>query len=167
MKNTLYISLLTAFLLACGSKASNQQTSESAVQEIPATEQNSGSSSVISNYMTLKDALVQTDAIVAKEAASKLAQSATAENWDANIIQAAEAIASSDDVEAQRTAFKNVTDGLILSLKANGSEDGVYVQYCPMAFDNTGANWLSLSEEIRNPYFGDMMLKCGRVEEKL
>ena len=106
-------------------------------------------------------------ASAAKDAASKLAESATNENWSADIVEAAKTIASSDDVEAQRTAFKTVTDGLIASLKANDSEDGVYVQYCPMAFDNTGASWLSMSDQIRNPYFGDKMLKCGRVEEKL
>jgi len=43
----------------------------------------------------------------------------------------------------------------------------VYKQYCPMAFDGKGAFWLSSSEEIRNPYYGDKMLKCGRVEETI
>lgn len=35
------------------------------------------------------------------------------------------------------------------------------IQYCPMAFGNKGAYWFSETEEKRNPYFGDMMLKCG------
>jgi Cu(I)/Ag(I) efflux system membrane fusion protein len=39
----------------------------------------------------------------------------------------------------------------------------VYKEYCPMAFDNKGAYWLSESEEIRNPYFGKSMLTCGEV----
>ena len=34
-----------------------------------------------------------------------------------------------------------------------------------MAFNNTGAYWLSNSKEIYNPYFGDMMLNCGRVAD--
>jgi Cu(I)/Ag(I) efflux system membrane fusion protein len=34
-----------------------------------------------------------------------------------------------------------------------------------MAEDDSGAFWLSETEEIRNPYFGDMMLKCGENRE--
>ena len=41
----------------------------------------------------------------------------------------------------------------------------VYLQHCPMADDNNGASWLSKEKEIRNPYFGARMLKCGSVEE--
>ena len=43
--------------------------------------------------------------------------------------------------------------------------DTVFVMHCPMAFDNRGASWLQGNEDLRNPYFGDMMLKCGTVEE--
>lgn len=33
--------------------------------------------------------------------------------------------------------------------------------YCPMAFDNRGAAWVQADDEIRNPYFGAAMLRCG------
>ena len=36
-----------------------------------------------------------------------------------------------------------------------------------MAFDNTGGYWLSNSKEVRNPYFGNSMLKCGEVKETI
>jgi hypothetical protein len=36
-----------------------------------------------------------------------------------------------------------------------------------MAFGNTGAHWLSNTKEIQNPYFGDKMLKCGRVDAEI
>jgi hypothetical protein len=36
-----------------------------------------------------------------------------------------------------------------------------------MAFNNTGGYWLSNSKEIRNPFFGDKMLKCGRIEKEI
>lgn len=161
---TILLTLGLALAIASCSSAKKEEKSEA--KEVAKTEAAEASSS-ISEYMLLKDALVQTDASAAKNAASKLAESATNDNWDAEIIEAAKTIASNDDVEAQRIAFKTVTDGLIASLKANDSEDGVYVQYCPMAFDNTGASWLSMSDQIRNPYFGDKMLKCGKVTEAL
>ena len=43
----------------------------------------------------------------------------------------------------------------------------LYRQYCPMAFDNKGAHWLSETEAIRNPYFGEKMLSCGQTKETL
>ena len=43
----------------------------------------------------------------------------------------------------------------------------IYKQYCPMAFNNEGAYWLSESKDIMNPYFGDRMLKCGRVDAEI
>ena len=166
MKKTLFILGIAAFIFSCSSPKKGEAKEEASTPQAE-TEAAVEKVGAVSDYMTLKDALVQTDASAAKSAASTLVQSATSENWDEDLIAAAEAIASSDDVEAQRTAFKTVTDGLIEALKANDSNDGVYVQYCPMAFNNTGASWLSTSDQIRNPYFGDKMLKCGRITEEL
>ncbi len=154
-------------LMSCSTpqKENKTESTESVASEAKIVTEDQ--SSALSDYLTLKDALVQTDASAAKSAGNKLVASATAENWSADMVNAAEAITSSDDVEAQRTSFKTVTAGLIAALKANGTEDGVYVQYCPMAFKNTGASWISASDQIRNPYFGDKMLKCGKVTEEL
>ena len=156
--------MLSLSLMACTSGKTEQASKTDSSPNEKVSQETSAS---IPAYMALKDALVQTDAVTAKSAASDLSSALSNENIGEELIHAANAIASSDDVAVQRTQFKIVTDGLIASLKANGTEDGVYVQYCPMAFDNTGTNWLSMSDEIRNPYFGDMMLKCGKVEEKL
>lgn len=38
-----------------------------------------------------------------------------------------------------------------------------YVQYCPMANQNKGAEWLSASQTVENPYYGAGMLGCGEV----
>ena len=35
-----------------------------------------------------------------------------------------------------------------------------------MASDGKGANWLSETKEITNPYFGAKMLKCGVVKKQ-
>jgi hypothetical protein len=162
MKTMICTALLSLGLMAC----SNGKTEESAKDQV-AMNTVEQTISVIDTYMVLKDALVKTDANTAKTAALQLSTALKTENMDNSLIEAANAIADTDDVKEQRTQFKTVTDGLIASLKTNGSDKGIYVQYCPMAFDNTGANWLSLSEEILNPYFGDMMLRCGKVTEKL
>lgn len=39
----------------------------------------------------------------------------------------------------------------------------LYIQHCPMADSNNGADWLSKDSKIRNPYYGSAMLTCGEV----
>lgn len=39
--------------------------------------------------------------------------------------------------------------------------------FCPMAFDNRGAEWLQEQSDLLNPYFGAMMLRCGTRKETL
>jgi Cu(I)/Ag(I) efflux system membrane fusion protein len=52
--------------------------------------------------------------------------------------------------------------------KALSPQDGtLYVQHCPMAFNNKGADWISREHDIRNPYFGASMLTCGDVTDTL
>jgi len=52
-------------------------------------------------------------------------------------------------------------------VKLFGVNQKVYEQFCPMAENNTGAFWLSLQEQIKNPYLGQKMLKCGNVESTI
>lgn len=42
-----------------------------------------------------------------------------------------------------------------------------YKVYCPMAFNNRGAHWLSPEAEVINPYFGASMLHCGEVKDSM
>jgi len=78
------------------------------------------------------------------------------------------AIARSNAIEEQRLQFKKLSEEMIaLVNKFRGLSAPIYVQHCPMANNNSGANWLSLDSEIRNPYFGDKMLTCGTVTRKI
>ncbi|HZH71216.1 MAG TPA: DUF3347 domain-containing protein, partial [Mariniphaga sp.] len=75
-------------------------------------------------------------------------------------------IESTTDIEKQRAQFNTLSNNIIDMTESFGLEaDIVYKQYCPMAFDDAGAHWLSESDEVLNPYFGDMMLHCGEVQE--
>ncbi|WP_020528089.1 DUF3347 domain-containing protein [Flexithrix dorotheae] len=122
-----------------------------------------GTPGMLETYYFLKDALVATDADIAKKAAKLLAEKSEGE-----IKSAAEKIISSEDVETQRAEFENISKELFEKVKNEGeNSEEVYQQYCPMAFDNKGAFWLSKKEEVKNPYFGDKMLNCGYVKETL
>jgi Cu(I)/Ag(I) efflux system membrane fusion protein len=73
-------------------------------------------------------------------------------------------ISQSSDVEKQREQFSYLSSAMVNVLKAFGTMDTLYIQHCPMAKDDAGADWLSAEKEIHNPYFGDNMLSCGTVE---
>ena len=113
-------------------------------------------------YLDLKDALVATDAEAAQKAAKKLS-----ENTEAEIMDAANKIAEASDIEAQRKAFSELTAMMEPVLENAIASGAIYKQFCPMAFEGKGDYWFASSEEINNPYFGDKMLHCGRVEKTI
>ncbi len=79
-----------------------------------------------------------------------------------------EKIYSSTDIEQQRLSFAAFNAAFYESLKRIGLQHGtVYYQYCPMAFNDKGAYWLSNKKEIENPYFGEKMLSCGETRETI
>ena len=74
---------------------------------------------------------------------------------------------SSVGIKTQRIAFIQLSSVMIKTVKTFGINKKIYNQFCPMANNDTGANWLSYQENIKNPYFGDAMLTCGNVEETI
>ena len=78
-------------------------------------------------------------------------------------------IINMNDIDMKRSHFSIVSNKLTEAVDRFGIANNkpVYLEYCPMAFDNKGAFWISENKEIRNPYFGDIMLKCGEVKREL
>ena len=141
--------------------------------------------SVVSSYYELKDALVATSAIKADEGAARLIAAAndldsyiktdspnreTLQPYIDSVKDGSNAILSVKDetTEKKRISFEKVSDAMYSLLKVSDIKNaGVYRQYCPMAFNDKGAYWLSNETEIRNPYFGKKMLECGEVTDSL
>lgn len=125
---------------------------------------------VVNAYLEIKNALVATNAEQAKEGAKKMlsnmegAGSTQAVN---GIKEDAEHIIDTDEMAHIREHFDLMSQNVYAMAKAKDIGMTLYKQYCPMAFNNEGAFWLSSEEEIRNPYFGDKMLKCGSVKETI
>jgi len=134
------------------------------------------------DYQELKDALVDTDFEATKAAASEALSSleevdmsqleGEAHNYwmqqHNTMQQHLQAMAGASDIEMARKHFAEITQPMKHSIAAYGVPgETFYVQYCPMAFNDEGASWISGEEAIRNPYFGDKMLKCGKVQETL
>ena len=125
-------------------------------------------------YLDLKDALVasnseQTQAMAQKGA--RIALDISGMQMDdmgrSHMSQLAEQLAemaSKSTLEDQRGIFIQLSQNMIqIGQQMQGLETKIYVQHCPMANNDKGANWLSLEQEIRNPYYGDAMLTCGSV----
>ena len=169
MKSTLIIAsaiVLSISFTSCGN-SQNKSKSETTAQN---TTDKKSENIVLEKYLEIKNALVQTDGESASKAATELVKS-IGDNPD-ELIQKirfdAQHIADTENTDHQRDHFNTLSDNIYQWVKATESnEQKLYRQYCPMAFDNSGAYWLSAEKEINNPYFGDKMLRCGSVKEEL
>ena len=140
--------------------------------------------SVVEKYYLLKNALVATKADNADGAAKELVSitdsfrsyilkdtsgAALKPYLDSIITQSKIAASFKDETcEKQRLAFGPLSSAMFGLLKAVDLKNAhVYQEYCPMAFNEKGAHWLSDDSDIKNPYFGKKMLECGEVTDVL
>ncbi len=78
------------------------------------------------------------------------------------------AITKSSDIDNVRQHFVTLSEQMVMIAKTfEPTEKTLYVQHCPMADEDNGADWLSTEQEIKNPYFGEAMLKCGEVKSTI
>ncbi|MGI0106405.1 DUF3347 domain-containing protein [Salinimicrobium sp. WS361] len=154
-----------------------EQTSE----EMPGSEnQDSQTGIIINDYLELKDALVADNSEGAAQAGESLVTAF--ENFDRSGYEAAEQQELTEIIESakehadhisysdmahQREHFELMSIDMVDMLAITGSPETLYQQFCPMYNDNKGGIWLSTSEEIRNPYFGQSMLSCGEVQKEI
>lgn len=137
---------------------------------------------VASAYFQLKNALVEEKeeesvnltrnflATVQNTKASELSGEAKAfwEEQQQLLLQHLKLGLKADHIKEHRDNFLYISEALIRIIAAFGiNEHPVYVDYCPMANSDKGAYWLSEVAEIRNPYYGEAMLKCGEIVEQI
>lgn len=138
---------------------------------------------VVTNYFKLKDALVGDDLTAAQKASVEMEK--TISQVDMHLFKGdahdmwmdyskifsdqLEHMHHFNDIEEVRKHFQPISDAIIAMAQNFGSlnDKTVYVQFCPMAFDDKGAFWISSESEIRNPYFGSSMLTCGEVTDEI
>jgi Cu(I)/Ag(I) efflux system membrane fusion protein len=138
-------------------------------------------SKVVEAYLATKDALVATDAAQTDQKSGELLTALgqvdtaalpadAAEKWTEHrkiMERAATSMQAAQNVEAKRTSFEDLSKAAYALVNDFGAGTTLYKEYCPMAFNDKGAFWLSAKSEIKNPYFGDKMLECGEVQEVL
>lgn len=70
-------------------------------------------------------------------------------------------------IKQQRAHFINLSTAMTKAIRLFGINQKVFQQFCPMANDDKGASWLSFESEIKNPYFGKVMLNCGNIVSEI
>ncbi|WP_114750447.1 efflux RND transporter periplasmic adaptor subunit [Pleomorphovibrio marinus] len=131
-------------------------------------------------YLPLKDAFVESDPqmVLSKIAPlKKEVENVQDEDLDQNsleewkgikrrLLRSLEGMGEANEIGAQRKHFEDLSEEMIEAVELFGVIGlTLYRQFCPMAFDDQGAYWLSAEKEIKNPYFGDEMLTCGDLKE--
>ena len=137
---------------------------------------------MVSGYLNIKNALTNDNANEAASAAKVINESLAKFNESAlnadqkkiyddvkdDIKEHAQHIAdNSSKIDHQREHFDLLSRDMIDLVKATGSSATLYMDYCPMYNNKKGAYWLSETKEIKNPYYGKEMIKCGEVKEEI
>ena len=119
-------------------------------------------------YINLKNALVASDVMKAKNISAELLYSLQEVKKSEKAYSASKSLAKAVTLEDHRREFSILSKEMAVLVKSNKLSMGaVYLEFCPMANDNKGGYWLSNESVIENPYFGDKMLKCGSVKETI
>lgn len=138
--------------------------------------------SLYAKYFEFKDALTEDDFQSAKAKAKELKivfgeidmkafQDDAHEKWmsyHGKMKKIVEHIHHHNNIDDLRKNFIALSDWMIQVTETfSPISETLYLQHCPMADNDKGADWLSKEEEIVNPYFGESMLRCGEVTKKI
>lgn len=144
------------------------------------SQKNDASTAIIEAYLQIKNALVSDDREAAAKGGTALLTAfsefdMTALKGEAhkeymeileNAKEQAEHIVKSP-IDHQRDHFEVLSTDINDLIALVGTTKTLYQDFCPMANDKKGAFWLSEIKEIKNPFFGSKMLKCGEVKKKI
>jgi len=182
----LSITLVSILFVACNNNGYNKQATDSTASvgttDKETTENKMPASEILTGYLKVKNALTNDNDKEAATAATELvkafkAMDKTALNAEqsqvftdvqADGIEHAEHIAANaGNLVHQREHFETLSAEVYELVKSIGAGQKLYYTNCPMYNNNKGANWLSESKEVKNPYLGLAMSTCGSVQEEL
>lgn len=131
-------------------------------------------------YFDLKDALIKSDATIAATKSARLLKAINAIKMEtlgdnhmaymkveSELKLHSQHISESKDIAHQRDHFSSLSTAMYQLIKTAKANTTIYYDHCPMYNEGKGANWLSKDAAIKNPYYGSMMLTCGKVQETI
>lgn len=136
---------------------------------------------LLSEYLKLKDALVADDLQLSKkeitaiktkvEEINTIGLKGEAEKvWkmvNIQLINRTKELSEAKDLKEIRGGFDELSSEVIMLVSKLQVSSQLFVLHCPMADNNRGADWISLSSEVLNPYYGNAMLGCGEVTKTI
>ncbi|MEO8794917.1 MAG: DUF3347 domain-containing protein [Daejeonella sp.] len=188
MKTLIFgIALSSIFFVACNNNGTKQKASDGTL-ETSTTETKSDvavsnpTNKLLKEYINLKNALAKDDNKGAAAAGNELVK--TLDGFDKSSLTAEQAKVFDDikedakehaehigtnagNIEHQREHFETLSQDMYDLVKVTGAGQKMYYSNCPMYNNNKGANWLSETKEIQNPYLGKAMSTCGSVKEEI
>lgn len=123
--------------------------------------------SLVAHYLMMKDALVADDFKAAQTALVKFAQEARTNdemnnheehgdkhrNHHGMMLEAIASAEGATSIGEFRSAFINISKELLTAIENQDYQHpSLFVQFCPMANSNKGAQWISNTETIANPF---------------
>lgn len=139
-------------------------------------------SAILDSYLAIKDALASDNSAKAATSGEEMVKAFASfdraslgakrqSDYDGIVEDArehAEHIGeNSSKIDHQREHFDALSQDVMDLVAVVGSDRTLYQDHCPMYNDNKGANWLSVSKEIKNPYYGSKMLTCGSIKNEI
>jgi Cu(I)/Ag(I) efflux system membrane fusion protein len=137
---------------------------------------------LFTEYLSMKDALINDNLENAKKAGSNILKTVDGLNmalftgeshnvWmglSSDLKNTLQHVQHFKTLEEIRKAFQQVSNTIIgLETSFNPNDEALYVMHCPMANNNKGADWVSTSKEVKNPYYGQSMPTCGEVTKEI
>ncbi|WP_160717314.1 DUF3347 domain-containing protein [Chitinophaga solisilvae] len=180
--------LATIAFAACNSGSQHEANADSsaAVATTPAAtvtgdiKTTGAVNTIVDDYLKIKDALANDNDADAAAAGKALAAAVAAADKsgftpeqqqifaanEAELKEHGEHISqNTGNIEHQREHFAEMSEDVMELVKTFGGGRTLYKGHCPMYNNNKGADWLTTTSEVKNPYMGAKMLACGSVEE--
>lgn len=188
----LVLAVLTIVLMACNYSASDKKegsmappkatTVEAAAEAVTEIKTTVSLKEIVDGYLQMKNAFTKDNSKDAATAGNNMVKAFT--NFNKSELTAeqakiyndieddarehAEHIGSNDGkIKHQREHFDMLSKDIYQLVKTFGSEQKLYYDHCPMFNDGKGADWVSETKEIKNPYYGKSMPTCGSLKEEI
>ena len=191
------ITASSILLTACNNKSSDKKenktdTSQTAATNVDtsikpttastATNQQASIREILAGYLQMKNAFAKDNSKDAAAAGNQMVK--TFANFNKTSLTAEQAKIYNDieddakehaehvglnagNIKHQREHFEMLSKDIYQLVKTFGGGQKLYYDHCPMYNDGKGANWISETKEIANPYLGKSMPTCGTVKEEL
>lgn len=176
-------------LTSCGEDSSTTEvrTSENTKQEASSTLDEESSrkdelSSILNSYFNLSENLTNDSAIDAAKSSEDLRIALTSfqvsnltegdektveEILESSIEHAEHITDNAGDIYHQREHLVLLSQDIKDLVEIVGSNQKLYEAFCPMANNDKGAIWITNKNVVENPYMGQSMPKCGKINGEI